>query len=170
MVEKLDNAFVKMNKLAIGIMMVLMFSLVIVNVITRYIFGFSINWVEEISKFLMIWITFIGAGLAMRGSKHVAIEILQDYIPQKMVPIIRIINAILIIIFMGILAYLGYQYALGSMNKLTSVLRWPIGYVYLVIPISAVLFIFHMLLDFRRYVKREESDLFDDLLGDEGEI
>ena len=49
-------------------MMAVMVALVFTNVVTRYVFGFSVTWAEEFSQYLMVWIAFVGAGLAWRQS------------------------------------------------------------------------------------------------------
>ena len=80
MLAKLEHLFLRTNQVSIGIMMGIMFILVFVNVVTRYIFGFSFATTEEISTFLMIWITYIGAGLALREGRLAAIDLFQDMI------------------------------------------------------------------------------------------
>ena len=69
------------NRWALILMMGSMACLVFANVIARYLFNDSIIWVEEFTQFEMIWITFLGAGLALREGRHVAVEILEDYLP-----------------------------------------------------------------------------------------
>jgi len=71
MLKRLENGFVLVSRAIIGLMMLAMFGMVFTNVVTRYGFGFSIGWAEEVSSFLMIWVTYLGAGLAMREGRHV---------------------------------------------------------------------------------------------------
>ncbi len=89
MLRRAEQVFVRANQAFIGAMMVTMFALVFTNVVTRYGFGFSIAWAEEVSGFLMIWITYIGAGLALRQGRHVAIELFQDMLPPRMCRAVR---------------------------------------------------------------------------------
>ena len=162
MLIKIEKLFVNINKVLIGIMMFLMFSFVFTNVITRYLFGFSINWSEELSRFLMIAICFIGSGLAMREKRHVAIELFVEFIPSDSVKrIIRIINGLIILAFMGLLAYLGMEYAGTQMAQKTTILRWNMGYIYWMIPIGAVVFILHLVTTFKDYI--EPRDLEEDI-------
>ena len=66
------------NRAVVFAMMAVMTTLVFINVIARYLFNFSIIWAEEISQYLMIWIAYLGAGLALREGRHVALELLHD--------------------------------------------------------------------------------------------
>ena len=57
---------VRANQALIIGLMAVMAVLVFVNVVTRYVFNHSIIWVEELTQYQMIWITYLGAGLALR--------------------------------------------------------------------------------------------------------
>lgn len=50
--------------------------LVFLNVILRYGFNSSINITEEVSRYLFVWLTFLGAVLAFNGNQHVRVTIL----------------------------------------------------------------------------------------------
>ncbi len=108
MLRRTERVFVRANQAFIGAMMVTMFALVFTNVVTRYGFGFSIAWAEEVSGFLMIWITYIGAGLALRQGRHVAIELFQDMLPPRMCRAVRTVLGMGIVGFFAFLAYLGF--------------------------------------------------------------
>ena len=86
MLAKLEHIFLRTNQVLIGSMMGGMFILVFVNVVSRYIFGLSFATTEEISTFLMIWITYIGAGLALREGRLAAIDLFQDMIQPMSLP------------------------------------------------------------------------------------
>ena len=104
MLAKLELIFLRANQISIGIMMGIMFILVFINVVTRYIFGFSFATTEEISTFLMIWITYIGAGLALREGRLAAIDLFQDMIPAKPRRFFRAMLGAVILLFFVILA------------------------------------------------------------------
>ena len=65
-----ERWLVTANKGVVFFMMAVMTTLVFVNVVARYMFNYSIIWAEEISQYLMIWIAFLGAGLALREGRH----------------------------------------------------------------------------------------------------
>jgi TRAP-type C4-dicarboxylate transport system permease small subunit len=158
MLKRVEKLFVQLNGAAVALMMFTMFILVFMNVITRYVFGFSLNWSDELSRFLMIWTVFLGAGLAMREGRHVAIEFLQSMLPDKLQKYFRATVGLIIIAFMGVLVILGYSYADAMMATKSPVLRWPIGLVYIVIPIGALAFILHFVTIFRDYLEKTSQE------------
>ena len=159
MLARFEALFVKANQALIGFMMVTMFVLVFTNVVTRYGFGFSIGWAEEISRFLMIWVTFLGAGLALREGRHVAIDFLQDKLRAEARHRLRTVLALLILAFLGLLVFYGAEFAAFGWDKETMVTQIPRGIPYLAIPIGVGFFAIHLLLIFGRYVRRDWDEI-----------
>ena len=46
------------------------------GVLTRYVFGHQANWTEELARFLLVWLTFLGAALAYVGRQHLGVDVL----------------------------------------------------------------------------------------------
>lgn len=61
----------------------IMSCLVFVNVVLRYGFNSSINVTEEVSRYLFVWLTFLGAVLAFSDNQHVSVAILTDKLSPK---------------------------------------------------------------------------------------
>jgi TRAP-type C4-dicarboxylate transport system permease small subunit len=152
---RIEKLFVAANRITIGFMMGVMFILVFTNVVTRYIFGFSIATGEEISTFLMIWITYLGAGLALREGRHAAIDLFQDLLPERARNAFRAALGVLILLFLAALAYYGVRFALFSWSQETVATQIPKGIPYLAVPVGAIIFGAHLLFIFRRWIHRE---------------
>jgi len=145
MLGRIEKWFVHLNRWVVGILAIAMFLLVIMNVFSRYFFSYSFNWAEELSSILMMWMAFLGIGLAIREGQIVAIETLMEYLPGRAAKVLRIVAAAVVLIFMGVLAYLGFLYSNATIRQLSATLRWPLGIIYLAIPIGAMLFILHFI-------------------------
>jgi len=152
--RRIEQTIVRVNKFIIGLMMIVMFILVFTNVITRYCFGFSIATAEEISTFLMIWVTYLGAGLALREGRHASIDILQDLLGHRYQKIARALLGVLLIVFFALLLWYGIRFAHFGWGLETIATQIPKGIPYLCIPIGAVLFIVHLLFVFRNWLDR----------------
>jgi TRAP-type C4-dicarboxylate transport system permease small subunit len=169
MLAKLELAFLRANQVSIGIMMAIMFVLVFINVVTRYIFGFSFATTEEISTFLMIWITYIGAGLALREGRLAAIDLFQDMMPPKTRRYFRALLGVVILLFFAILAYYGVKMVKFGWSQETWATQIPRGIPYLAVPIGAIVFGLHLVLMFREWLDKnwfespvkDETDMFE---------
>ena len=147
-----ERVIVTVNRWIVISMMAVMATLVFMNVVSRYIFNHSIIWAEEVSQYLMVWVAFLGAGLALRQGRHVAIEMLQDRLPPRARRMTRHLVALLLILFMGILIVLGFQFARFAWDQETPVLNIPLGIPYLAVPIGALLLLIHLFFLYRAYI------------------
>jgi TRAP-type C4-dicarboxylate transport system permease small subunit len=149
-----ERVLVTLNRWIVIAMMAVMVLLVFMNVVSRYIFNHSIIWAEEVSQYLMVWVAFLGAGLALRQGRHVAVEMLQDRLPPTARRMTRHLVALLLIVFMGILTVLGFQFAHFAWDQETPVLNIPLGIPYLAVPIGALLLVMHFFFLYRAYIDR----------------
>jgi TRAP-type transport system small permease protein len=62
-----------------------MAGIVFVNVFCRFALKFSLSWADEMAQVLMVWLTFLGAGVAMRDRMHYAF----DYLVRSLPPVWR---------------------------------------------------------------------------------
>jgi len=128
--------------------------LVFLNVVTRYVFNHSIIWVEELTQYEMIWVAYLGAGLALREGRHVAVDTLQDLLPALACKWLRTLIAIAIAVFLLVLTVLGFQIVAFTWNQETPVMNIPTGVPYLAVPLGAAAFLLHLLLFWRSFVER----------------
>jgi TRAP-type C4-dicarboxylate transport system permease small subunit len=152
--SRFERRLVAANRAIIFFMMAVMATLVFVNVVARYVFGFSIIWAEEVSQYLMIWIAYLGAGLALREGRHVALEMLHDNLPVALGRKLRMAVGGLVLAFLGAVTVLGFQFAAFVWNQETPVLNISLGIPSLAIPIGALLFAAHLVFMFRNYADR----------------
>ena len=164
MLDRFDGIFVRINRILIGFMMVVMFVLVFANVVTRYCFGFSFATTEEISTFLMIWVTYLGAGLALREGRHAAIDLFQDRLPENMRRKVRAGLGIVILLFLAALAWFGIRMAQFGWSQETWATQIPRGIPYLGVPIGAAVFMMHLIMTFREWIHKswEETPAADE--------
>jgi len=152
---RLEYGFVRLNQGIIIALMASMAVLVFANVVMRYGFNQSIFWVEEFTQIQMIWVAYLGAGLALREGRHVAVDMLQDLLPAQLRKAVRVSIAVSIALFLLTLLVLGVQIAMFTWNQETPAMGLPSGLPYLGIPIGAAAMLLHLLLFWRQFVARE---------------
>jgi TRAP-type C4-dicarboxylate transport system permease small subunit len=164
-----EQAFVRLNQWSIIALMGSMALLVFVNVLTRYLLNRSIIWVEELTQYEMIWIAYLGAGLALREGRHVTVDTLQNLLPQVARRWLRATLAVLMLAFVVVLSGLGFQLVAFTWNQETPVMNLPTGLPYLAVPVGAVGFGLHLLMFWRDFVERrfEQPDDASGMVDDE---
>ena len=153
--EAFDRALVALNRWVIIVMLAAMAAMVFANVALRFLTDHSILWVEEVSRYLMIWLTFMGAGLVLRYGGHIGIDSLQEMYPRA-APALRLVIFVLLLCFFAFMVWIGVRYASRTWTQTTPVTEVPVGAVYLCIPIGFALLIVHLLLMARPYIARRQ--------------
>lgn len=153
--ETFDKWLLRLNRWLLIAMLAAMAMMVFANVALRFLTDESILWVEEVSRYLMIWLTFLGSGLVLRYGGHIGIDALQDALPRY-ASYLRWVIFVLLISFFAFMVWVGIRYALLTWNQTTPVMQIPVGIVYLAMPIGFALLIVHLLLMARPFIARRE--------------
>ena len=112
--------------------------IVSISVFFRYVLNNSITWSEEIAKYLMVWMVFVGAPVAMVQSRHIAIEMFPNLFRPRIRALIFLIVNLLIVLTMAFWTYRGFTYTVGGMSQVMSSFdKIPLGVVFASIPFGS---------------------------------
>ena len=67
------------------IMATAIFVIILFTVFSRYLFNYVLSWSEEVPRYLLVWIAFLGAALAVDCKDHIGF----DYLFNKFSPRVR---------------------------------------------------------------------------------
>lgn len=134
-----------LGRLVVIIMGVLVLD-VLWQVASRYILKDPSSFTDELAGFLLIWVGLFGAAYASGKKQHLAINVLQQKInPDKKKYLDFIINTIVALFALIVLIIGGSNlvYITLKLNQISSALEIPLGYVYIVLPISGLFILFY---------------------------
>ncbi|MDT8443921.1 MAG: TRAP transporter small permease [Desulfuromonadales bacterium] len=111
--------------------------LLIGNVFARTFFQ-SIYFAEEVSKFLVMLMTFAGVSYGVRKARHIRMGAFLDAMPPKMEKVFLIIISLISAVVMGMMAWFSYKYLMNAMTMghMTPALRVPTWTFYIIVPIG----------------------------------
>ncbi len=119
-------------------------ALVTVSVILRYGFSTGIVWGEEVARYLMIWMGFLGASLALRKGAHVGVEMLRARLPLGFRRVVTLVASLAAFFFFAMVLYQGSILVVQVAAKESIVLPVSMLWFYLSIPVGAVLMLIQM--------------------------
>lgn len=99
-------------------------------------------WVDEVTRFSMIWATMLVVGIIMRRKQMTAFTLILDKLPKTVRILFNMVIQILVIIFYGIIFKHGLALANNNAALSCTTLPFSMKYVYMIWPISAGLLIF----------------------------
>jgi TRAP-type C4-dicarboxylate transport system permease small subunit len=120
--------------------------LIVAQVFFRYVLAAPPSWTEELTRYVFVWLSWLGAAVVFRWGQHITIDAIVNYIPQALKPVheaaIRLICA-------GILLFL-LVYGIDALEFTTSksaALGIDMRFVYASAPVAAGIMLLFMLLD-----------------------
>jgi TRAP-type C4-dicarboxylate transport system permease small subunit len=130
--KKLYELLEKAIDILMGSFLALMGLFILGNVLLRYFFNYSLTWAEELSRFLFVWITFLGAIGALKNNKHLGFTSL---IKKMSLPFKKFFFALsnLIVMYILYLVFVGSieMTKLGFMQEAPST-GLPMAYMWIV--------------------------------------
>lgn len=151
--QRLERGFVILNGAAVIFGLALMAVVIGWNVGLRWLTNHSLSWADEVARYTMIWLTFLGAGLALRQGAHVAITNLQEALPDRAALMLRWLILLMLLAFCGLMVWVGIDYMNRMAVQKSAALRLPMKWVYAAMPCGFALLVVHLLLMAPRYLR-----------------
>jgi TRAP-type C4-dicarboxylate transport system permease small subunit len=97
---------------------------------TRYALNDSASWTEEIARYLLIAVAFVGAAINVRKNNHIQVDFLYRFLPRV---VSRVLSTIVDVLRISFLAYCIWL-TVALMRKIggsrMAIIDWPIGILY----------------------------------------
>ena len=129
------------EEILISVMLPLMVAVIFVGTMGRYSKAFLLPWAEELARYLMIWVVFLGIGAGAKRNAHFVVEVLMLILPKGLKKFLRIFNSLFVAAFMGTLIYYSKTLIerIMGMQQLSPSLHIPIWTIYIAIPVGCAL-------------------------------
>ena len=161
----------------LAIAVIVMAVATIANVVARNLTGTTLAATEELNRFLIVLICFVGLSYAAGEGRHIRMTALSDALPVRARRWLMVVVSGSTAFLLLVLAWFAAQYAL-SVDRRSPVLGIPLGWVYLVAPVGLLLGAFQYTLAALRnalasgrevYVAFDKLDGYDDLEPERGD-
>ncbi len=143
-------------------------ALTIAQVFFRVALDSPLVWSEELSRLLLVWVTFIGAAVICWDGTHLNVDVVFVHLGPRIRRLVRAFNSVVALVFLAVLAWYSIKMVeiehittLGSMDIPASFLRVPAT-------IGGVLMIVFIVLR-RFYLLRREKAIKGDAFSDHKE-
>ena len=141
-----------LNKVLEIILVVLMSVLVIDvlwQVFSRYLLSSPSSFTDELAGFLLIWVGVLGAAYVDGRKEHLAIDILvQRSSPARQRKLLFIIHSMIFLfaLFVMVVGGIILMYTRFVLQVKSAALQLPLGYVYIILPVSGLLIMYYEIL------------------------
>jgi TRAP-type transport system small permease protein len=114
---------------------------VCLNIVSRYFFGYSFSWSEEVARYMMVWATMIGAAMAIRKWSHFRLEFLEHHVSARLRSIMHAFALLCSFLVGCLLVYQGIIWLPLTSHQLATATQVPMSYIYLSLPLCGILIV-----------------------------
>jgi TRAP-type C4-dicarboxylate transport system permease small subunit len=136
---RLNDGLLLICKYLIIAIVAVLAAILISAVFYRYALNNAIAWSEEGSKYLMVWLTFLGAPIALRHAAHINIDLLVKLFPPRGRQAFYLVIHLIIMATMAILFWKGAVFAQMGARQVASSFNFSMVWMYVAVPIGSAL-------------------------------
>lgn len=144
-------------------------AIVFLQFFTRYVLNNSLSWTEEIARYMLMVLVFVGGAMVTRRRTQIAVELVRNVMKDG--PAKHALTAVIgaaSLLFLVILAYLSVLITERMHNLYMTVFDWPMSVVYAGIALGCFLMVYRQSQILWRDARagfRREPDLPQDKTG-----
>jgi len=144
------SAIVKWSMLA---MASVIFFVICLTVFTRYVLNLVPSWSEEIPRYMLVWITYLGAALCVHYQEHISLDIFFRLLPFRL----QRLGHLVLNLMVGVVGGIMVVYGIGMVRHFGEDLMESIPvtnfWLYLAMPVSGALIILYVVLEVWRGIR-----------------
>lgn len=137
--SKVKNTLMNLDTYLAMLAFCLMQTSVFIQVFVRYVFDIPLSWPEEVARYSLVWLTFMGASAAVRANDHIRIDVLLVSVsPATRARLIIWTNICTVVVLIAVVPA-GIRLVAMMMGIPTAALQVSMSWVYLPVPLCLTL-------------------------------
>ena len=148
----INDALLKIETFLLALITISLVAAIFIEVICRYFLFISVAWAEELTRYLFIWLSYIGSAYAVYQGSHTEIDVLRQAFNNmkeplrskglRMLELFAIVSTFLFLVFFGQI-FFNYMIRIWHTTQTSPTMHIPMGLVYLPVFVGIVLCAFH---------------------------
>ena len=152
--DKVDDALEHVEEVALALALFICMSALFINVILRAGFNFILAFPDELARYLMIYIIYLGMSLAFKKQTQLKLDVMISLLPSQ-ARYIDILGDAIALVAAVTIVICGYQYThlLFATHEISSVMEIPLGLLYGIAPLTALFMMFRLIRSIAKKVR-----------------
>lgn len=136
--ETIDRALGALLRPLLFAGMAALIAVITLQVVSRVFFT-AFGWTEELARFLLVWLTFMGAVHAWYARRHIAVSVIVGHLPDTARKTATLAALAVALAFLLALTWVSYQYMSAQSFQKSAAMRIPMSWIYAIIPAASLL-------------------------------
>jgi C4-dicarboxylate transporter DctQ subunit len=142
--RRVDTLVTSVNEWLLVLIGTTFTALILLQVVARYVFQFSIFRINALSEFMLVWFVFLGVGLGFRYGMHATMDLVENLIPSRLkrsLNVLQIGIALLFFVFLIVASFYAVPASMRNVNPSIGVsFAWGVAAV----PIGSLFALWHL--------------------------
>lgn len=97
------------------------------NILARYVFKASFSFSEEVTTYLFVLLSLMGAAIAAKRGSHLGFTLISDMMPPAIHKLMKAVGYLFAVAFCGLLCYYGLIMTISQYQRrqITAGMQWP---------------------------------------------
>ncbi len=126
-----------------GIILIGVFGVILLGISARFT-GMQIAWTEELSRWGLVSLTYVGASAALRYKQHAGVTFVLSLLPRQVAKIIAAVAYLVMLLAVVYFCMNSFEAAVKAARIRGDILPLSMMYVKLLIPASFIMMFFHL--------------------------
>lgn len=83
MLARITRSVAWVEDIAVGVILLAATYILFQGVVLRYVFNYAFSWTEEVVRYSIVWLVFLGGSIAARRGAHISMDIAVVYLPPR---------------------------------------------------------------------------------------
>ena len=129
----------------LAMLMAGMVAIVSAQVWYRFILNDPLSWSEEASRYLFVWISFMGAAAGVRYQVHLGIDLMEKILPAGSYRMVVIFVNLIIQVFLLMIIYWGFKILGVIQFQESPSMHISMRYPYMAVPVGSIFMLINSL-------------------------
>jgi len=144
MFQRVVGALRRAREVVVMVLMAVLVVVVVASVVFRYVLLAPLSWSEEVGRYLMIWVGFLAASIAIQQGMHVGIDFVVSWVRPEVAAWLRRLARGLTALFLLIVTAYGFVLVISLWDQWSPVLQFRMTWPYLAIPVGCLLMLLEL--------------------------
>jgi TRAP-type C4-dicarboxylate transport system permease small subunit len=144
MFQRVVHVLRRIREVVVMVLMAVLVVVVVASVIFRYVLLAPLSWSEEVGRYLMIWVGFLAASIAIQQGMHVGIDFIVNWVRPEVAAWLRRVARGLTGVFLLIVTAYGFVLVINLWEQWSPVLQFRMTWPYLAIPVGCLLMLLEL--------------------------
>jgi len=146
--DQVNNVIDRIVRWILIILMLVIPSVMMLQIVIRYVFNFPLSWAEEFVRICFVWVVFMSACAALRRGEVVALDYVIKRLNRNLAFVLTLIGRLSVLVFLSFAIYSSADMTAFVFKRAsyTAAMQFPMWIVYLALPVGLFFMFYQMVI------------------------